>query len=194
MLYLSGVVRPDMPAMLSLGMGNRVPAGQLWAADNGRFNNPAAYSDDAYVRFLARHSHARTRCLFATAPDVVGDATATLELSGPMFPRIHGAGYLVALVAQDGLTSGMVPWSQIDALFVGGTTAWKLSEDAYGLAREAKSRGKWTHMGRVNSWRRFRAAAAAGYDSADGTALRFDPQRPVASWSERAIAQKGLRL
>ena len=192
MLYLSGVLRPDMPAMVTPRMGQRPPPGQPWAADNGRFSAPQNYTDASYLAWLEKMWPYADRCLFATAPDVVGDAAATLELSLPMLPKIRSAGYPVALVAQDGLTADMVPWNEIDALFTGGTTAWKLSEDAYQLAAEAKRRGKWTHMGRVNSWLRFRTAAAAGYDSADGTVLRFDPNRPVHEWPRRARAERGL--
>lgn len=184
MLYLSGVVRPDMPAMITPRMGQRPAPGQVWAADNGRFSAPQDYSDAAFLAWLAKMPV--ESCLFATAPDVVGDAAATLALSLPMLPRIRALGYKAALVAQDGLTPEMVPWDDFDALFVGGTTAWKLSETTYQLVAEAKRRGKWTHMGRVNSWARFSAAAAAGYDSADGTVLRFDPNRPVHKWSARA--------
>lgn len=194
MLYLSGVVRPDMPAMIQPGMGNHPPAGQPWAADNGRFSKPDTYSDAKYLAWLRKRLPYVGSCLFATAPDVVGDAQATLELSAPMFAPIRALGYPVALVAQDGLEALAVPWDDFDCLFVGGTTAWKLSEHAYRLAAEAKRRGKWTHMGRVNSWQRFRAAAAAGYDSADGTVLRFDTQRPVGEWSGRAIQSPGLGL
>lgn len=192
MLYLSGVVRPDMPAMLTPRMGQKPPPGQPWAADTGRFNSPHEYSDAKYLAWLARMPVAS--CLFATAPDVVADAVATLEMSAPMLPRIKSLGYPAALVAQDGLELLDVPWGEFDCLFIGGTTAWKLSEHARDLAAEAKRRGKWLHMGRVNSWKRFSAAAAAGYDSADGTVLRFDPSRPVHEWSDRAIAAPGLGL
>lgn len=192
MLYLSGVLRPDMPGMLTPRMGQKPPEGQPWAADNGRFASPQDYTDYGYLGWLERMQPYVDRCLFATAPDVVGDALATLSLSLPMLRPIQERGYPVALVAQDGLTSDYVPWDQIDCLFVGGTTDWKLSEVAYQLVAEANRRGKWAHMGRVNSWRRFRSAAAAGYDSADGTVLRFDPNRPVHEWSDRAIRERGL--
>lgn len=192
MLYLSGVVRPDMPAMITQRQGDKPPAGQPWAADNGRFSQPQNYTDEKYLAWLDRMP--REGCLFATAPDVVGDAGATLALSAPMYAPIRALGYPVALVGQDGLTAEMVPWDQIDALFIGGTTDWKLSEPAFALVAEANRRGKWTHMGRVNSWQRFRAAAAAGYDSADGTVLRFDTKRPVHEWSGRAIQSPGLGL
>ncbi len=41
-------------------------------------------------------------------------------------------------------------WHRLDALFVGGSTYFKLGPTAAGLVREAKRRGLWTHMGRVN--------------------------------------------
>ena len=184
MLYLSGVVRPDMPAMITPRMGQRPAPGQTWAADNGRFSAPQDYSDEKFLAWLAKMPV--ETCLFATAPDVVGNAEATLALSLPMLPRIRSLGYPAALVAQDGLTPETTPWDEFDALFVGGTTEWKLSESTYQIVAEAKRRGKWCHMGRVNSWARFSAAAAAGYDSADGTVLRFDPSRPIHQWSARA--------
>lgn len=192
MLYLSGSLRPDLPAMVTPRMRQQPPAGQLWAADTGCFADPASHDDERYLAWLARMP--LERCLFATAPDRVGDAATTLELSLPMLPRISALGIRAALVAQDGLLPEQVPWDQIGALFIGGTTAWKLSEASYQLIAEARGRLKWVHMGRVNSWRRFRAAWAAGCDSADGTVLRFDPDRPVSGWQERARAQRGLGL
>lgn len=159
--------------MLTPRMGQVPPEGQPWAADSGRFASPQDYTDAIYLDWLGRMAPYRDRCLFATAPDVVGDASATLEMSAPMYARIRALGYKVALVAQDGLENLEVPWADFDALFIGGTTAWKLSEPAYALAAEAKRRGKWTHMGRVNSLRRLRAAHSAGIDSADGTFIKF---------------------
>src|SRR4051812_48972128 len=97
-----------MPAMLSMGMGNKAPAEGLWAADSGRYNNPDAYTNEKYLDFLARHAWAADRCLFATAPDVVGDAQRTLVLSLPMFEPIRAAGYKVAFIAQDGIDH--IPW------------------------------------------------------------------------------------
>lgn len=182
MLYLSGVVRLDMPAMITPRMGQRPAEGQPWAADNGRFSRPQDYTDAAYLAWLVKMPN--ESCLFATAPDVVGDAAATLALSAPMFGQIRAAGYRTALVAQDGLESLPVPWDDFDALFIGGTTAWKLSEHAANLAAEAKRRGKWVHMGRVNSLRRMAVAQAFGCDSVDGTVLKHDPNRPVQEWAD----------
>ena len=60
-----------------------------------------------------------SRCLFATAPDVVGDAQATLRRAY-MLGWIRYAGLPAALVAQDGLEHLAIPWDDFDALFLGG--------------------------------------------------------------------------
>jgi hypothetical protein len=190
MLYLSGVVRSDMPAMLTARMGQRPPDGQPWAADNGRFSAPQNYTDTRYLGWLAKMP--RESCLFATAPDVVGDAAATLALSAPMFAPIRALGYRVAFVGQDGQEHLPVPWDDFDALFIGGTTDWKLGEGARELAGEAKRRGKWVHMGRVNSLRRMRYAESIGCDSADGTVLKHDVSRPAHEWGPRVAREPSL--
>jgi hypothetical protein len=197
-LYLSGVVRPDMPAMIAMGQGgHRLVSGQKWAADNGRYASPHKYTDAKYLAWLRRHD--AESCLFATAPDVVGDAVTTLLLSAPMYAPIRALGYPVALVAQDGLEHLDVPWHDIDALFIGGTTDWKLGPGAADLAREARRRGKWVHMGRVNSLRRMRYAESIGCDSADGTYLKYRRgkgegvgESEIAGWTEHVIANPSL--
>lgn len=174
-----------LACMTTPGQGNVVPAGALWAADNGVFG--AAYvGDDAWLEWLASRPYDRDLCLFATAPDVVGDAWATLSRSLPFLPLIRDLGYPAAFVAQDGAEDTGVPWDDLDCLFIGGSTAWKLSEHAATIANAARSHGKWVHMGRVNSWKRWQVAEAFGCDSADGTYLAFAPDRwlpDVLSWS-----------
>jgi hypothetical protein len=118
----------------------------------------------------------RTGCLFAVAPDVVGNAAATLARSAPYFDQLHALGYPVAYVLQNGQERLPMPWDDIDAVFIGGDTEWKLSQHAARLAYQAKERGKWVHMGRVNSRKRLLRAAVMGCDSADGTFLRFSPR------------------
>jgi hypothetical protein len=181
MIYLSGWHPRALPAgagvMLTPRRNNRVPSGRPWAADTGIYAAPQLHDDDRYLSWLAARVPDVDRCLFATAPDVVGDAAATLERSVLMLSSIRALGYPVALVAQDGLELLSLPWDEFDCLFIGGTTAWKLGEAAHGLISEAKERGKWTHLGRVNSLRRFRLAYLAGCDSADGTHIAYRPDR-----------------
>lgn len=159
----------DTPAQ-----GNKRPAGVTWCADNGCFGKSYP-GDEKWLAWLETNAHAAADCLFATAPDVVGDAAATLARSAPFLPLIRELGYPAALVAQDGLENLPVPWDSFDVLFIGGTTQWKLSAAVRGLVKQAKERGKWVHCGRVNSSKRFRLMAAIGCDSADGTFLTFGP-------------------
>ncbi|MFC7276253.1 hypothetical protein ACFQS1_19850 [Paractinoplanes rhizophilus] len=156
--------------------GNRVPPGVEWVADNAVF--AGNYPGDAeYLAWLAQRADRAAWCRFVVAPDVVADAAATLALSLPMLPRIRALGFPAALVAQDGLERLDVPWDAFDCLFIGGSTEWKLGPAARRLTAEAKRRGKWVHMGRVNSRQRLLYASAIGCDSVDGTYLAFGPER-----------------
>jgi hypothetical protein len=51
----------------------------------------------------------------------------------------------IALVAQDGLERLPVPWEHLQAVFIGGSSQWKLGPHATSLVREAKERSKWVH-------------------------------------------------
>jgi len=157
-------------------IGNRLDPSWVWAADNGCYGKNYV-GDQKWLSWLGSFSdEQRGNCLFATAPDVVGDAEATLARSLPLLPSVRALGFPAALVAQDGLTVDETPWEEFDALFVGGTTAWKLGPEVKALIVEAKRRGKHVHIGRVNSQRRFLAFAALGCDSSDGTFLAFGPR------------------
>lgn len=78
-------------------------------------------------------------------------------------------------------------------MFIGGSTEWKLSEEAAELGREAKRRGKWLHMGRVNSLTRLRIASHIGCDSVDGSKVAFAPREATAQikrWLLQVEAEK----
>lgn len=183
MLYLANASSPgarDAMRTGEIGMictpaeGRDPLTGVSWGADNGCFGKgyPGAPSWLSWLARLAEHAE---RCLWATAPDIVGDAAATLHRSRPHLPAIRALGYPAALVAQDGLEHLTVPWSTFDVLFIGGSTEWKLGPAAAGLVADAHDRGKRVHMGRVNSRRRFSYAEHLGCHSADGTFLAFGP-------------------
>lgn len=167
-----------------------------WAADNECFTLGAKFDAPRWLDWLDGDLP-QASCAFAAIPDVVGDYRATLDRFNLYADRVMDLGYPVALVSQDGLKSPDVPWEHIDALFTGGTDAWKLNEPAYALIREATERGLHTHMGRVNSFKRLAAAANAGYDTADGTFLKFAPDHNVprmAKWLRRLDHQPALPL
>jgi hypothetical protein len=140
-------------------------AGIPWAADNDCFQRLDAVAYRAMLERIA----GLPGCRFVVAPDVVGDWEATYARFDEWWPELAEIGQPIAYVAQDGQTSALMPWLAIDALFIGGTTAFKLSAEAEILVQIAKRRGLWVHMGRVNSRKRFDYARAIGCDSVDGT-------------------------
>lgn len=185
--YLSGAINPhvlesdrmDIGVMVQPRMGNR-PASyrhKKIGVDNGCFSSADPCDEVAYPRWLEQFKDYGflSNVLFATAPDVVGDAEATLARSLPHLPMIRRLGFPAAFVAQDGATIDTVPWDLFDVLFIGGTTEWKLSDAAWVLVHEAQRLGKVVHVGRVNSRKRLRLAAQHGVDSVDGTYLAFGP-------------------
>lgn len=166
--------RGELGQIATPAAGNRVEAGRVWCADNSVF--AAKYpGDDEFLTWLKARQQYAENCRFVVAPDVVCDAVGTLKRSRPMFARIRELGFPVALVAQNGLENLTVPWDEFDVLFIGGDNEWKLGSAAATLAAEAKRRGKWVHMGRVNSHKRLAYAASIGCDSADGTYIAFGP-------------------
>jgi len=159
-----------------------VAVGRPWAADNDCFQglDPVAYSKmlDALPR---------GGCLFVTVPDVVGDHRATLRLWHRWAQAVKAKGLPAAFVLQDGCrTLAQVP-ANADAVFVGGTTVYKLSHEAQQIVREAKRRGLWVHMGRVSTQRRIQYAQSIGCDSFDSSkfAIWSDLEIP---WALRMLA------
>lgn len=182
MLYLATASGPLVCSAIDAGLlgfmntpnvGNTLRPSWTWGADNGCFSDQ--WDESRWWSFLVRHMPAVDRCVFAVAPDVYADADATTRLFAVWSDRIRSLGYPVAYVGQDGLSPSMVPWDGIDVWFTGGSTAWKLSADAQRFAADARFRGKHAHMGRVNTLRRLRFAAAHEYDSVDGTCLARGP-------------------
>lgn len=181
MLYLATAstsqVRDSMTAGL-LGQlrtpdsGHRIVPGATWAADNGCFN-PRTFRITRWGCWL--DAQPRT-ALWAVVPDVVADHEATLRRWHRLAPWVIAKGFAPAFVAQDGCTPADIP-ADAACLFVGGSTEWKLSPASVAVMREAKRRGMWVHVGRVNSRRRLRWCADLGdvVDSVDGTYLAFGP-------------------
>ena len=199
MIYLSGKkveCTDSLGVMLSFNAGKQSLRGHsLFAADNGCFVQSEKYSDEGYLAWLNKLD--RESCLFAAAPDVVGDAEKTRDRSYPMLPKIRDLGFKAAFVIQDGETPDQIRWDELDAIFIGGSTEWKLGPIAADIASEAKKRGKWVHMGRVNSFKRMRLAAAIGCDSVDGTYLAFEPDNrkgKIEEWLQKLKQQPLLEI
>ncbi|MGH2359704.1 MAG: hypothetical protein ACRDGM_04065, partial [bacterium] len=159
------------------GSGPALVTGGPWAADNAAFSN---WDTEAFVEMLDKFK-GTPRCLFVTAPDVVeivdgepvGNAARTVKRYWLWRPMLEG--WPRAFVLQDGQQHGDVPWDDVAAIFIGGSTAFKLGRAAATLAGYAKARGKWLHMGRVNTRKRWRYAESLGCDSVDGTGFSKFP-------------------
>jgi hypothetical protein len=163
--------------------GNIIRPGWDWIADTGCYGK--GYPGDArYLAWLGKMSPIAAWCRFATAPDVVCDARATLARSAPMLPQIRAAGYVPAFVLQNGVTRALVPWDDIGAVFIGGDDEFKTCPVTQDLITEARARGLVTHMGRGNTLGRLMAAARMGCDGADGKTMALFPATiaPMLRW------------
>jgi hypothetical protein len=223
-IYLANPIGPAVVAHMRAGsplglidtprQRNRTDAatvqaqGGVWCADNGCYSDK--WDEDTWWAFLTdpRQLDRVDTCLFAVAPDIVGDAWRSHMRSYPWLAKIRKLGYPVAYVIQNRAERHPIPWHDFDVLFVGGCvdcpehgaqpdarrvgrghnqrfhcltcdavcTEWKTGPDAQALVAEAKRRGKWVHMGRVNSQKRYEYARAIGCDSVDGTFLVADAE------------------
>lgn len=155
----------------------------VWAADNDAFSG---FDPDRFQRMLdriARGVEGGVQApMFITVPDVVGSHWQTLQ----RWHRWHGAiaerGLPRAFVLQDGIGygwddrgSGVMPWDDCEALFIGGSTEFKFSREVREIVAAANLNDKWVHMGRVNSVRRMRYAMGIGCDSCDGSGMARYP-------------------
>ena len=136
------------------------------AADNGGFKG---LNIPAYLALLKREEHQREKFRFITVPDIVASARRTLELFDYWYTRLEG--WPLALVAQDGQEDLPIPWGQIDAIFIGGSTEFKMSQAAADIIRTARAMEKWTHVGRVNDPERWTHFEDLKVGSVDGTGI-----------------------
>jgi hypothetical protein len=184
MLYLTGCI-PAKPELQQQLLDNNIgalltPFSQRstpsadwpWAADNGCFAE--RWNEKTWQTWLETKEQPQS-ALFATVPDVVGDHAGTRKRWDEYAPTVIKAGYKPAFVLQDGVIVNEIPFDTMGALFIGGTTEFKLSNTAREIVAMCKEKKIWVHMGRVNSLRRMELAMAWGCDSVDGTFLAFGP-------------------
>ena len=164
----------------------RTPGGKqafcegVFAIDNGGFTRPMI---PEFCLLIERSRDEIEKCLFIAVPDVIGDARRTLEV----FVRLQQnyGGWPIALVAQDGIENLDVPWELCDAVFIGGTDAWKDTNAAAAVARAAKCLGKHVHVGRVNEVKRYMHFAKLGADTCDGSGVSRFPREKLAIIANR---------
>jgi hypothetical protein len=150
---------------------NRHPESHF-AIDNGAFSN---FDRKGFLSLLAREYERRERCRFVAVPDVIdvitktGSARRTLEVFEYLKDDLRH--WTLALVAQDGLEDFTIPWDDIGAIFIGGSTEWKMSIHVRHIVKAAIAMGKWVHIGRVNTADRFQYFKKMGADSVDGSGI-----------------------
>lgn len=187
--------------------GNKRPAvrwiGDNGVFSVARAKKGLPWDEAGWWTWLQAQKHHAHLADFVVIPDVlnffqddkgnwfpVGDHVATAELAKKWIGPMKELGFKVAFVLQDGCTVDEVPWDDIDAVFIGGSDDWKCGAagvnmdgtpkgdvPVQALVDEARDRGLWVHMGRVNSRKRIRLAALMGCDSTDGGYLRYGPSK-----------------
>jgi hypothetical protein len=184
--YLGGLVTPQ-----SFNTGaNYQKLGAAWAMDNDCFKT---LKRGALTKMWLDNQNVKKTCLWATVPDVVGNAGATLARWREWSPVVRSFGYPLAFVAQDGIEDIQVPWPEMDCLFIGGTTGFKVGPVAELYVKEAQHRGKKVHMGRVNGPVRLRLALEWGCDSVDGTGFSHAGLRHL-PWALEIVKQYSNEL
>lgn len=139
-----------------------------FAMDNGAFSR---FSANGFRAMLKKHGERKHLCRFVSVPDVVGDARRTLEVFNGWSNRPELTGWPLAYVVQDGQEHIGIPWEQIAAIFVGGSTAWKEGPHARACIKAAQALEKWVHIGRINTPARYEYFDELGADSCDGSGL-----------------------
>lgn len=138
-------------------------AGVPYGLDNGCFT---AFYKERWEKLLKDAQE--NNPVFVCLPDIVGDARRTLELFKHFYHKTGGLPR--CLVLQDGIGNFEIPWFDIQAVFVGGSDKFKVSDEAMNAVKCAKMLGKWVHIGRVNTPERVYHWAQFA-DSIDGSAI-----------------------
>lgn len=158
-----------------------VKNGGIWGADLGAVKS----SDERLTikiidlkkakRWLSDYMKPyRKTCRFIAGFDSVGNAQETLELFREY--KDYFEGWPLAYVAQDGSEHLPIP-KEAQALFIGGSTAWKLSEGAREVIKRGQKAGLHIHIGRVNTKRRivyFNSFQGSELFTCDGTKHKFE--------------------
>lgn len=162
---------------------------QKFGMDNGAFSK---FDAKGFLTMLAKHKSRQSLCRFVSAPDVVGDARRTLECFRHWQASLND--WPVALVCQDGQENLDIPWNDIAAVFIGGSTKWKLGTGATAIVKASKVMGKWCHIGRVNTPGRFEYFEGLGADSCDGTGLSQYSSMRAAICADRENPRLNIEL
>ena len=127
--------------------------GVQWVLDNGCFTE---FKENTWFKMVMDGVN-DPDMLWFTMPDEVGNHAVTLnqfyrykeKLSQIMSWEVFQN--KAAFVIQDECSIEDIPWDDIAAVFLGGSTQFKLSAKAFTILKAAKAKGKLVHVGRVNT-------------------------------------------
>ncbi len=144
----------------------------VFAIDNGCFTS---FREKEFVSLLKREFEYRENALFVCAPDKVGCHKTTIQMFNDYAYLCEG--FKIAFVAQDGY-EGMP--DEVDALFIGGTNAFKDSQLAIDAVTDALNKNKHVHIGRINTAPRFLKFNQLGAHTCDGSGVsRYNHMLPA---------------
>jgi len=166
-----------------------IEEGRRWIADNGCFKDN--WNKHKWLYWLFGMAEHIETCDFAVLPDVVGNHLKTMQLYGEFYQQVKDMGYRVAFVCQDGCVPQGIP--PCNAIFIGGSTEWKMGLKARECISEGKRRQVWIHVGRINSAKRYAYFLLQGIDSFDGTSYCF-AQKKVGKEIENYMKMEPLKL
>ena len=138
-------------------------SGKPYGLDNGCYSR---FPEKKWKKLLIDAEESTP--IFVCLPDIVGDARRTLDLFNVFKPLTESLPR--ALVLQDGIGNFEIPWNDIDAVFVGGSDEFKISNECINACKVAKMLNKWVHIGRINTSSRVKNWLELG-DSLDGSGI-----------------------
>jgi len=172
---------PNLGVLIYPRDGSVAPKlGTVWAADTS-----SSFDDAVFLQMLKRIED-RGDCRFVTTPSVAGDHEATLRIWSTWNTKIRNYGLTPAFVAQDGCLPDSLPWRDLGAVFISGTTRYRSGEAAAAIICQGNRMNIWTHICGVNTVKLATHAAALCARSIDGRstaqfewALRLSKQPPL---------------
>lgn len=136
---------------------------EVYGIDNGSFSS---FNEREFRNLLRRNAPRQAEALFVAIPDKVGCHRTTLELYEEH--KHLAEGWRKAFVAQDGFDGAP---ACAEAIFVGGTTKFKDSDEVLSLCKEWLRQGLHVHIGRVNGPERFIRFHDVGAHTCDGSGV-----------------------
>lgn len=168
---------PWLPYIIDNGAYSVWAAGETWTA----------VQTDKFLATCNRLLKSPVKPSFIVVPDVVCDASLTLEKWYEFSPLLKKYGVPLAFVVQDGMTIDLLP--DCDVVFIGGSTKWKWETLEYWCHHFPR-----VHVGRVNEFGQLSRAYHAGAESVDGTGYFRGDKRQLDGLEKFLAGMRQLHL